>query len=55
MANFVSGLYVGTFGGRTLNINVTGNISRNSTTLTLTNIIRPMAAPGGRKRIVLGA
>ena len=38
MANFVSGLYVGTFGGRTLNINVTGNISRNSTTVTLTNI-----------------
>ena len=38
MATFVSGLYVGTFGGRTLNINVTGNISRNSTTVTLTNI-----------------
>ena len=38
MANFVSGLYVGTFGGRTLNINVTGNISRNGTTVTLTNI-----------------
>lgn len=38
MANFVSGLYVGTFGGRTLNINVTGNISRSSTTVTLTNI-----------------
>lgn len=38
MATFVSGLYVGTFGGRTLNINVTGNISRSSTTVTLTNI-----------------
>ena len=38
MATFVSGLYVGTFGGRTLNINVTGNISRNGTTVTLTNI-----------------
>ena len=38
MANFVSGLYVGTFGGRTLNINVSGNISRNGTTVTLTGI-----------------
>ena len=38
MATFVSGLYVGTFGGRTLNINVTGNISRNGTTVTLINI-----------------
>ena len=38
MATFVSGLYVGTFGGRTLNINVSGNISRNGTTVTLTNI-----------------
>lgn len=38
MATFVSGLYVGTFGGRTLNINVTGNISRNGTTVTLTSI-----------------
>lgn len=38
MATFVSGLYVGKFGGRTLNINVTGNISRSSTTVTLTNI-----------------
>ena len=38
MATFVSGLYVGTFGGRTLNMNVTGNISRNGTTVTLTNI-----------------
>ena len=38
MATFVSGLHVGTFGGRTLNINVTGNISRNETTVTLTNI-----------------
>lgn len=38
MATFVSGLYVGTFGGRTLNINVTGNISRSGTTVTLTSI-----------------
>ena len=38
MATFVSGLYVGTFGGRTLNINVSGNISRNGTTVTLTGI-----------------
>lgn len=38
MATFVSGLYVGTFGGRTLNINVSGNISRSGTTVTLTNI-----------------
>lgn len=38
MATFVSGLYVGTFGGRTLNINVTGNISRNGTTVTLSSI-----------------
>lgn len=38
MATFVSGLYVGTFGGRTLNINVTGNISRSGTTVTLTGI-----------------
>ena len=38
MATFTSGLYVGTFGGRTLNINVTGNISRSGTTVTLTSI-----------------
>lgn len=38
MATFVSGLYVGTFGSRTLNINVTGNISRSGTTVTLTSI-----------------
>lgn len=38
MATFVSGLYVGTFGGRALNINVTGNISRSGTTVTLTGI-----------------
>lgn len=38
MATFVSGLYVGKFGGRTLNINVTGNISRSGTTVTLTSI-----------------
>ena len=38
MATFVSGLYVGTFGGRTLNMNVMGNISRNGTTVTLTGI-----------------
>lgn len=38
MATFVSGLYVGTFGGRTLNINVTGNISRSGATVTLTSI-----------------
>ncbi len=38
MATFVSGLYVGTFGSRTLNINVSGNISRNGTTVTLTSI-----------------
>lgn len=38
MATFVSGLYVGKFGGRTLNINVTGNIYRSGTTVTLTSI-----------------
>ena len=38
MATFVSGLYVGKFGSRTLNINVTGNISRSGTTVTLTSI-----------------
>lgn len=38
MATFVSGLYVGAFGSRTLNINVTGNISRSGTTVTLTSI-----------------
>lgn len=38
MATFVSGLYVGAFGGRTLKINVTGNISRSGTTVTLTSI-----------------
>lgn len=38
MATFVSGLYVGTFGGRTLNINVSGSISRSGTTVTLTGI-----------------
>lgn len=38
MATLTSGLYVGTFGGRTLNINVTGNISRSGTTVTLTGI-----------------
>lgn len=38
MANLVTGLYVGTFGGRTLNINVTGNISRSGTTVKLTSI-----------------
>ncbi len=47
MATFVSGLYVGTFGGRTLNINVTGNISRSSTTVTLTNISCYLYAANG--------
>ena len=48
MANFVSGLYVGTFGSRTLNIDITGNISRNGTTVTLTSIsCRLYAANGG--------
>lgn len=48
MATFVSGLYVGTFGSRTLNIDITGNISRNGTTVTLTNIsCRLYAANGG--------
>ena len=48
MATFVSGLYVGTFGSRTLNIDITGNISRNGTTVTLTSIsCRLYAANGG--------
>lgn len=38
MATFVSGLAVGTFGSRSLAINVTGDISRNGTTVTLSNI-----------------
>ena len=38
MATFVSGLRVGTFGSRQLAINITGNISRNGTTVTLTGI-----------------
>ena len=38
MATLTSGLYVGTFGSRTLNINITGNISRSGTTVTLTGI-----------------
>lgn len=47
MATFVSGLYVGTFGSRTLNINVTGNISRNGTTVTLTSISCYLYAANG--------
>lgn len=48
MATFVSGLYVGTFGSRTLNIDITGNISRNGTTVTLTSIsCRLYTANGG--------
>lgn len=47
MATFVSGLYVGTFGGRTLNINVSGNISRNGTTVTLTSISCYLYAANG--------
>lgn len=38
MATFVSGLAVGTFGSRSLAINVTGDISRSGTTVTLSNI-----------------
>ena len=38
MATFVSGLRVGTFGSRSLAINITGNISRNGTTVTLSSI-----------------
>lgn len=38
MATFVSGLPVGTFGGRSLAINITGNISRNGTSVTLSSI-----------------
>ena len=47
MATFVSGLYVGTFGSRTLNINVSGNISRNGTTVTLTSISCYLYAANG--------
>lgn len=47
MATFVSGLYVGTFGSRTLNINVSGNISRNGTTVTLTSISCHLYAANG--------
>lgn len=38
MATFVSGLRVGTFGSRQLAINITGNISRNGTSVTLSSI-----------------
>lgn len=38
MATFVSGLRVGTFGSRSLAINITGNISRNGTSVTLSSI-----------------
>lgn len=38
MATFVSGLPVGTFGSRQLAINITGNISRNGTSVTLSSI-----------------
>lgn len=38
MATFVSGLPVGTFGSRSLAININGNISRNGTTVTLSSI-----------------
>ena len=38
MATFVSGLSVGTFGSRSLAINITGNISRNGTSVTLSSI-----------------
>ena len=38
MATFVSGLRVGTFGSRSLAINITGNISRNGTTVTISSI-----------------
>ena len=38
MATFVSGLPVGTFGSRSLAINITGNISRNGTSVTLSSI-----------------
>lgn len=38
MATFVSGLSVGTFGSRQLAINITGNISRNGTSVTLSSI-----------------
>lgn len=38
MATFVSGLKVGTFGSRQLAINITGNISRNGTSVTLSSI-----------------
>lgn len=47
MATFVSGLYVGKFGSRTLNINVTGNISRSGTTVTLTSISCYLYAANG--------
>ena len=47
MATFVSGLYVGTFGSRTLNINVSGDISRNGTTVTLTSISCYLYAANG--------
>lgn len=47
MATFVSGLYVGTFGSRTLNIDITGNISRNGTTVTLTSISCRLYATNG--------
>ena len=47
MATFVTGLYVGTFGSRTLNINVSGNISRNGTTVTLTSISCYLYAANG--------
>lgn len=38
MATFVSGLRVGTFASRSLAINITGNISRSGTSVTLSNI-----------------
>ena len=47
METFVSGLYVGTFGSRTLNINVSGDISRNGTTVTLTSISCYLYAANG--------
>lgn len=48
MATFVSGLRVGTFGSRQLAINITGNISRNGTSVTLSSISCHLyAADGG--------
>lgn len=47
MATFVSGLAVGTFGARSLAINVTGDISRSGTTVTLSNISCYLYASNG--------